>query len=940
MPEKINIASLTIDFDDVIKKSADYKKTIDQLKAAQKDYDKTTEKGRQQLAKNEAQVKNLSKALRDNQSFASALDAANKDLEKTLSSENKSTQELRDSRSQLNQISKNIVGDTEEEVSLRNKLNKAIDEQTQKIREQGSSFNASKDQIGEYKDNIIEANRALKQQEATLKGVQEELEKNIALTEEGSEEYKELSSALAVVNKDLDGVTDSLEEQNDEFNLSNLSVGGFIEQAQDTGGAGKLIAGGAKAAAKGLLSLTKAAIGFILTPVGLIILALAGAFLLIKNAMNRSEDATNRIRKAFSAFSGIINGLLKVLEPLGDFLIDGIVNTLELVEKGMFKAMEAIARGLKFLGFDKAAEQMRNFNSEIKASVEASKNLVEAQIKLEKAQRIARKIQLDFQKGAEKLRQIRDDESKSIQERIKANDDLGDSLKKQSEVELDIANKALEVADLRIIAEGETTSALDARAEALTEIADIQERISGQESEQIVNRVSLEKEANEQAKKIAEDQIKRLNEQLDLFIKQQGIKAKTLEEGLEFEKQIADKKLKILEDELKNKTISIEKYNAEVLDIQNNLLQKQAELTVDNFSRELEAYIKNNESKLESDKFLSERAVEEERKRLELIAEKRKEFERKRFEEGVISQTEFNDAINQINEEDRISNEELEAERKQAKAEQEAIDFENKRALEAEQTMNGFAIFQQQLEDERATEIANAKKTGADVGLINKKFDASEKNLAKDLADFKADQNSNVLNGFKGLFGEASDLGKAFSVAEIINSTVKNASQAFQQAAVFASNPLTLPLAANANIQGGIIVATGAAQIAKTTGIKFGEGAILEGRSHSQGGIDFLLNGKAGFNAEGGEALINKRSTSMFAPLLSAINVAGGGKKFASGTILGSSSIPSAFIDYDILASKISEANESLPNPVVSVEEINEVNTNVAVVENDALFGS
>ncbi|MDR0546848.1 MAG: hypothetical protein LBG77_04595 [Dysgonamonadaceae bacterium] len=55
---------------------------------------------------------------------------------------------------------------------------------------------------------------------------------------------------------------------------------------------------------------------------------------------------------------------------------------------------------------------------------------------------------------------------------------------------------------------------------------------------------------------------------------------------------------------------------------------------------------------------------------------------------------------------------------------------------------------------------------------------------------------------------------------------------------------------------------------------KASKGALLKGASHAAGGIMI--------EAEGGEAIINKRSTAMFAPLLSAINQAGGGVPFAS----------------------------------------------------------
>lgn len=86
----------------------------------------------------------------------------------------------------------------------------------------------------------------------------------------------------------------------------------------------------------------------------------------------------------------------------------------------------------------------------------------------------------------------------------------------------------------------------------------------------------------------------------------------------------------------------------------------------------------------------------------------------------------------------------------------------------------------------------------------------------------------------------------------------------------------SIPYPANLII-GGIMTAllagTGVAQTMKArnemnTAMKAEKGGILVGASHSQGGI-MLSNG---VEAEGGEAIINKRSTSMFAPILSEIN--------------------------------------------------------------------
>lgn len=97
-----------------------------------------------------------------------------------------------------------------------------------------------------------------------------------------------------------------------------------------------------------------------------------------------------------------------------------------------------------------------------------------------------------------------------------------------------------------------------------------------------------------------------------------------------------------------------------------------------------------------------------------------------------------------------------------------------------------------------------------------------------------------------------------------------------------------------------IMAALGAAQIAaiasqkfvgKKGGVipapedKFAKGGMVVGKSHAQGGEKFSVGGRV-VELEGGEAVINKRSTAMFRPQLSAMNEAGGGVKFQDGGIM------------------------------------------------------
>ena len=77
-------------------------------------------------------------------------------------------------------------------------------------------------------------------------------------------------------------------------------------------------------------------------------------------------------------------------------------------------------------------------------------------------------------------------------------------------------------------------------------------------------------------------------------------------------------------------------------------------------------------------------------------------------------------------------------------------------------------------------------------------------------------------------------------------------------------------------------------QIAEIENQTFADGGMLDGPSHSQGGIPFTVNGTPGFEAEGGEAIMSRRTVDMFRPQLHAMQVASGSKGlYADGGMLG-----------------------------------------------------
>jgi len=139
---------------------------------------------------------------------------------------------------------------------------------------------------------------------------------------------------------------------------------------------------------------------------------------------------------------------------------------------------------------------------------------------------------------------------------------------------------------------------------------------------------------------------------------------------------------------------------------------------------------------------------------------------------------------------------------------------------------------------------------------------------------------------------------KRMDIAQVVIDTAIAIAKIKLNAAVMKSNPVTILFAGMSISQIGLAAATGAAQIAVIAAQKFANGGMIEefadggmvkGKSHAQGGEKFAVGGRV-VELEGGEAVINKRSTAMFSRQLSAMNSAGGGVKFADGGLLNSPS--------------------------------------------------
>lgn len=232
------------------------------------------------------------------------------------------------------------------------------------------------------------------------------------------------------------------------------------------------------------------------------------------------------------------------------------------------------------------------------------------------------------------------------------------------------------------------------------------------------------------------------------------------------------------------------------------------------------------------------------------------------------------------------------------------------------------------------------------------KVNKAELDADKSQADARANVASALTGILIGLLGDSLGaklasiaIDAAISAGLVAITSAKAQATNLANAATVGPPPVTAAMMVAAGAQNAIIAGNSGAQITKiltsaalqglgtVVSSKFAQGGILQGNSHANGGIQTPYG-----ELEGGEAIITKKATALYAPILSQINQAGDGKAFATGGILGASTLPSTLFDVDELAERISEANQSLPTPVVSVEEINSVNTNVSVIESESSF--
>ena len=238
----------------------------------------------------------------------------------------------------------------------------------------------------------------------------------------------------------------------------------------------------------------------------------------------------NNFGKVADFFKDVFENPVENLKALGNAIKDNLIerfesaievagllsNTISLLVAGKFKeaAVTIKEAGKEMVdvvtGVDDSTTKIaETFNEVTEAVVDYTKetiNSAKANVALQKQAELSQvKIQgliESYDRQAEKLRQVRDDENQTFEDRIKANEELGVILEEQAKQMLALQQIQVKAAQVEY-EKLQNQENLIALTEAQNELLAIEAQITGFQSEQLTNQVSLQRELQDVKNELA-----------------------------------------------------------------------------------------------------------------------------------------------------------------------------------------------------------------------------------------------------------------------------------------------------------------------------------------------------------------------------------------------------------------------------------------------------
>ncbi|WP_148302078.1 hypothetical protein [Bacteroides faecichinchillae] len=758
--------------------------------------------------------------------------------------------------------------------------NKLVAESTTKIVELNKDLLDNKNELSDVGKEIKSTKTIIDSEATSVNALRAQLAKNTAELNAMSEAQRMNSKEGKALTAQTKEISDKLKKMEGSIGDNRRSVGAYAEGMQQAltmtvgmkGAVGSLV-GGMVSGVSGVKAFNAALKANPFLFIASILITIIAS---IEKFINRNSELAASLKAAFAPFQVIFSRLADQITNL----FAGVVRVIEKVSEKIMQFLTNI--GLLSNETIRAAETAKQLAKEERDLYNKETDLI-----LPLAQ---------MRRELEEQKAIISDQSKSYAERNAAAKNSLKILAEMKSKELDI----LEAKKKQIEADEGLSYTADERrrktVEAQAAVEETAARYSAMSKEIISQQTGLEKQ-----------------------IQSQGVAAV---------KAAEEKKRKTKEDEARKAAENEKKIQAEVLkSMEDGLVKLQLQI------RQRQIGIVDKETELANQKEINDAALA---------------IEEERYRQGLITLQEFENKKLELQIDIQEREHKLFKENEKKKREREAENLANSRKVRMQNVTNEYERRKIELELQYEKEIANAKKTGADITLVKQKYEKQQQELSKERMNAELSMAADLAGQLNNLLGQESAAGKTFAIAQATINTYLGATKALATGGFLGIAQMAIVIAAGLKQVATIAKVKDDIPTIGTSKKKLAKGGKIFGPSHAEGGVTFTGSNGQVFEAEGGENMyiLNRRASSAI-NALSALNQEYGGRSFGSSSLYkfadgGKMSVIHDSIKTVRLSSEVKLSKESLkelalivlegfenaPNPIVSVQEFNEVDHN------------
>lgn len=777
MAEKINLAEFNIDVESLTAAAAETVRAIEQIRKEQSAMRKEGKQTDEAFVRNAVTLRGLQKDY----------NAQIKVIENYMTSTGKQVPIQQRIDAALNKEAitiKDLRAQTSELIKIRNQANISTEEGQKQI----AAINAQLDKNNAtIKENVSD----LEQQKIGIGGYADGIKEALGGTTLFGGAINDVNSAL----KQFDPVINLMK--------TDLNEAGTAIRNVTSGTEGMTAAQKASTVASNALSagLKVLRIALISTGIGAVVVAFGA----LVSYLTATQEGIDRLNRVLTPLKAVFSGMIATLQDLGKVIVDVFTNPLDSAKElanfikdqliTQFSALGRVLLGILTFdvdsikqGFNELAENVRGHidavggyfgkvSDRMGESWRAGQEIAALTERINASEIELTKNQARLNRAINENREIARDMALSQQERNVAAQKsiaLAEELR-----DLEIGHQKMIVERLRMQQDlsGSTHSDNLEFAQEEAKLDEIQAKHAQDMIRLNSNLNSTRDKGNNNAQKAVDKRIQSLNEEMALWQAQQGFAARTIGEEIEMAQELADRRIAILDAELEAKKISQTKYNTELLNIQNDLIQQQSNAAVEAAQQELRSL----DNRLAIEAQISE-AIGDERIKLELeqaqkLSEAKADFELARFEAGLVNEQEYQNALDDIRRERLIAEDQAEREREQIYRERkkESADL----MLEAEllgleqRQAAIWEIEEFQINAQRERDLEAARQKYTDEALlaqailnINQQAENAISELARVRMRERFEAKAEFLGAMASIFGEETAIGKAAGIAQ------------------------------------------------------------------------------------------------------------------------------------------------------------------------------